>query len=308
MSLEPTHFLQSFASDGLTALMVAVSAMGYELFYVGVLGLITFGVSFRKGFLLIQMVLWVSLVTDLAKDFFGMPRPHDVDVNVKLPGEAYLGGFQKQSYGFPSGHVSSTTTFWGGASLLFRTTTVWALAAVIVLLMPVSRIYLGRHFPADVIGGLVLGLLAVAASYALVIRPGAPVRLLTTARVHLAANARTIVLLGGLVLLPPALVLLLPQIHPQRAGALFGLNVGLLLIGRRGFPDDAASLLRRAGRVIVAMALYAIAELAVRAATALSGLDADRVWIGFVTAAVPPGVMLWGAVRLGLKTGLYRSA
>ena len=63
--------------------------------------------------------------------------------------------------GFPSGHVQGTVTVWGYLALAFARRWLTWLAAALIVLMCISRLYLGLHFPADVLGGLVLGLVLV---------------------------------------------------------------------------------------------------------------------------------------------------
>ena len=68
----------------------------------------------------------------------------------------------EDSYGFPSGHVSATTTFIVGLGLLLHwSRRSWALAIAWIAAMALSRMYLGRHFLGDVIGGVAIGLATV---------------------------------------------------------------------------------------------------------------------------------------------------
>ena len=183
------RWLQTFNAPAIEYFMRAVSVFGEEEFYALLMLGVIFGVDRRKGFLLTQVLLWASLTTALLKHAFALPRPVDVDTLVKdITGErncpspfvargasgffdllppdvvAYFRAQPHISYGFPSGHCSSSVATCGSAAILFRRSwLIWATTAMIIL-MPISRMYLGRHFLADVLGGLVLGLLFILAA------------------------------------------------------------------------------------------------------------------------------------------------
>lgn len=53
---EVIEFLQSFSTEWLTDFLLLVSRLGSTSFYIPVLILITFGLDFRKGFLLTHMI------------------------------------------------------------------------------------------------------------------------------------------------------------------------------------------------------------------------------------------------------------
>ena len=72
---------------------------------------------------------------------------------------------------FPSGHTSIAVAFWGTLMLLFRKRWLSILCISLIILVPFSRIYLGVHFIADVLGGYLIGGLMLWAFYRLVIRP-----------------------------------------------------------------------------------------------------------------------------------------
>jgi hypothetical protein len=61
------------------------------------------------------------------------------------------------SFGVPSGHSQISAGVWGTIAAYFRRTWVWITALLVVTLIGLSRLYLGVHFPHDVLIGWILG-------------------------------------------------------------------------------------------------------------------------------------------------------
>ena len=68
----------------------------------------------------------------------------------------------EQPYPYPSGHMLRSTVLLGAVYLLSRSKGLGAILAVYLAAMGASRIYLGVHWPSDVIGGFLLGVVALA--------------------------------------------------------------------------------------------------------------------------------------------------
>lgn len=119
-----------------------------------VLGLVLF--FFKKtrkaGILLYLSQLLNIIVVTILKDTIQRPRPFltltDLHPLISLP----------TSYSFPSGHASSA---FAGALIIAYMFRKWLVPAYIVAIMiAVSRVYLGVHYPSDIIVGAVIGTLS----------------------------------------------------------------------------------------------------------------------------------------------------
>ena len=85
---------------------------------------------------------------------------------------------QLATYSFPSGHAVASTVFYGMACVLVFThvrSRAWrTLAAVVavamVLVVTFSRVYLGAHYPSDVVAGVALGTACVVLFRRLLVR------------------------------------------------------------------------------------------------------------------------------------------
>jgi membrane-associated phospholipid phosphatase len=312
---EPVLALQSLATDWLTALMYGVTQAGYSVVYTGIILAIAFGASFRSGFVLAYALILAGLLTGMLKEIAALPRPSDVDARVMVDGvqnTAPFGGGGGQhffdlpdstavaalraepgaAFGFPSGHVSAATAFWGGAALAFPSPATFAAASVMVPLMGVSRMYLGRHFLADVLGGIATGAVVLALLY----------------RGFLAAprwmwSPRW---LGSLPLLALAAVTIVPRyVDAASAGRLAGLGAAAILLGVWGFPQDGGTAAQRLARVGLGAGVYWTAAAAIGLVLAGLGLDADARWPAYLGAGLTMFAVYWGTVWLARRLGLY---
>jgi membrane-associated phospholipid phosphatase len=181
------HFFQGFAGTFSNWLMNFMSDFGSFPAYLTIILIVMFGWNLRKGFFLSHIMIWAGMSNSFLKDYFNFPRPIDIDETLKVLGPDYnhinidgsnhsaIGFFQTLPYeiiekcraigmkspGFPSGHAASATAFWTTLPLMAKKAWLWILGIVIIILIMISRIYLGVHFLADISGGFLSGMLIV---------------------------------------------------------------------------------------------------------------------------------------------------
>lgn len=110
-------------------------------------------------YILLMGVFGGQLVNRLLKTSFERPRPSVVEWATDV-----------SSLSFPSGHAMTSMITYGSIAYLvarleptrrLRLTT-WALCGVMILLIGISRMYLGVHYPSDIIAGYIGGLAWIA--------------------------------------------------------------------------------------------------------------------------------------------------
>jgi membrane-associated phospholipid phosphatase len=144
-----THWLNgtvvAFTSYGVFATVLAIAGMGWW--------------ARRRGSEALAGVLWVPiamavayLLNSVIKSLVAEPRPCRVvpDVHTVLPCDG------PKDYSFPSNHTVVVAAF-AASVLLFNRR--WGLfALVFALVMGLTRVYVGAHYPHDVLAGFVIGL------------------------------------------------------------------------------------------------------------------------------------------------------
>jgi membrane-associated phospholipid phosphatase len=63
-----------------------------------------------------------------------------------------------EGYAFPSGHTQGATSFWFGLLLYFKHRWVTVVSVSMIVLVALSRMYLGVHWPVDVVAGIAFGI------------------------------------------------------------------------------------------------------------------------------------------------------
>jgi membrane-associated phospholipid phosphatase len=191
--------IQTIENPVLTAVMKGLTALGTEFFYIPVILFIFWCVDEKKGLRLTVLILLSAWANGFFKSLLRQPRPYNLDPSVMRAFEP--------SYGVPSGHTQQSLVFWGASLHLafdqkgrgrrpgFRIPLL-ILSCFFIAAIPFTRLYLGVHFPTDILAGWVLGGIILAVFFvfggpiaALLTDGGARSQLITAAALALLMNA-----------------------------------------------------------------------------------------------------------------------
>ncbi|WP_411834992.1 phosphatase PAP2 family protein [Pseudoxanthomonas mexicana] len=158
---------RSMATPGLDRFFVFLSAIGYQWGVVPAdvaLSLALLALRrWREASFAIVSFTGSALLNIATKQFFQRERP-----------SLWESIAPEHTFSFPSGHAMGSMTLAMVVALLaWNTRWRWpvaALAAAFALLVGVSRIYLGVHYPSDILGGWAAGMAWVAGIYLLLYR------------------------------------------------------------------------------------------------------------------------------------------
>ena len=149
-------------------LLSNLSAFGEQLLLVVIMGFLYWGLDKEFGKYVGVNVLVVNVWNPMIKNAVMRLRPYfvpgyDVKLLRLIDNSADAMDVAAQGYSFPSGHAANAVAVYGSLAVHEKKRKLlWVLAVVLPLLVGVSRVFVGAHFPTDVLCGWLLGALIAA--------------------------------------------------------------------------------------------------------------------------------------------------
>ncbi len=159
------QFLESIRTPVGDFLMSLITMLGEETLFMAVALIFFWCLDKKRGYYLLFTGFIGTVCIQILKMTFRIPRPWVLDPNftiVESAREAATG------YSFPSGHTQISTDLYGGIARSAKSRRVRIGGVAILLLVALSRMYLGVHTPLDVGVSLLIGAVLVFVLYPIV--------------------------------------------------------------------------------------------------------------------------------------------
>ena len=101
----------------------------------------------------------IALTTMLSALTFGSCRHFFPSTRPYWDYPQLFNGHYEKAWGMPSGHTQNATLFWGILAFSIGKKWAWAIAALMITTIALSRLYLGVHYPLQILAGLMTGLI-----------------------------------------------------------------------------------------------------------------------------------------------------
>ena len=171
------RFLESIRNPVLDAIMSIVTYGGDEIFFMAIAITIFWCINKRTGYYILIVGFFGTILNQFMKLAFRIPRPWVQDPTFTIVESAREAA---SGYSFPSGHTQNSV---GTMTCLFLSTKekwIRIVSVALIILVPLSRMYLGVHTPLDVGVAFIMALVIAGLFYPIMKRTDDTPRLMAS--------------------------------------------------------------------------------------------------------------------------------
>ena len=235
--------IQSIANPFLDGLFQFITMFGEEAILIPLIAVIYWAFNKRMGEFIAYASLTSVLVNGAIKDIFKAKRP------IGEPGIRSLRVETATGYSFPSGHTQGTASFWGAIAIYLKKNYMYGISALIIILVAISRLYLGVHYPKDVLFGAIFGILTSFITYKLFNK----------------VNNKTALYFGTFIIFMPALLYAHSADFIKGMGTFLGFALGIYVEKKYvNFSVEGTSV-NKILRVVIGLAILILLKVGLKA-------------------------------------------
>jgi len=160
--LAQLYAIAGIRSSFLTSFFSVLTYLGHEMGFLVIAIILVWCLNKKYGYRLLIVFMVGTFLSQFLKAAFMIPRPWVLDPNF----DAHVVQSAKGAatgFSFPSGHTMTACLSLGALAMYFKKKWLYVVSAVLILLVGFSRMYLGVHTLLDVVVGLLIGIVTLAA-------------------------------------------------------------------------------------------------------------------------------------------------
>ena len=205
MELSIIIWIQSFNNPFLDIFFQYITAFGEETFIILFFSILYWSVN-KDLAKFVGYSFFVSLLFNTGlKEFFHLPRPIGIEGIRSLRIQTATG------FSFPSGHTQAVASLFSSLSIYLKKTSVTIISIIIIFSVALSRLYLGVHWPRDVVGAIIISLIITFIAY----------------KTYKNNKTNMVLLILALSAIIPILIFKNPE-FAKSYGLLIGFNLGIM--------------------------------------------------------------------------------
>lgn len=154
--------LRSISNPTTDTIFRLISFLGEQYFLIIILLSIYYLFDKRIGQRIVYAMITTICLNNAIKGLIKYSRPFIYDTTLAPADNAINGA---TGYSFPSGHTQNATTAYSSIALSFKNKKITIITLTIIILIALSRLFLGVHYPKDVLFGFIFGIICTLFSF-----------------------------------------------------------------------------------------------------------------------------------------------
>lgn len=156
--MEVIKYIQNFSNPSLDFFFSIITNLGGQTIGIVIAIILFWCINKKLGYKFSYAILFSFSLNNILKGIFNAPRPIGID--------GIQSGEVNTATGssFPSGHSQGNATTFAFLMGEYKNKFLWSIGIFMLVMVPLSRLYFGVHWPKDVIAGTIIGLISVVIS------------------------------------------------------------------------------------------------------------------------------------------------